>query len=965
MTTRRQTESAVNAALAELLQGMLPGCEVRGGRTPAAAGRPEGHPDVLITAAGRSPVVIAAGYGPDADPVADAGGWLGVGVAGEPRPVAAAVALRCRESIRKAGSLFFAWRDARLSYCILYESGARFPESGWLKGDIADLADLIAQAYAPQRAVDAAAALERGVDRVANVLDEMAAEWPGIGPDIAGLLGMSDVPQTRRLVGAVIADALIFQERLAGISDAVPPVDLVCGRYIRNPEQETLAAWGEILRVNYWDIFAIGRDILNRIPTAYTNRILRHLAFTIGEVNSAGGSCGHHLTGRIFRRLIAGRRRLATFYTLPPAASLLAGLAVSKMAGIDWGDSEAIGRLRIGDFACGAGALLSAAYEQIAARHAGAGGAPEELHPALMQEVLYGCDVMPMAVHIAGLTLAGRAPAVGFGNARLYTLAYGRQEDGNVRIGALDLLQSAAAMTRFNAGASAQRAGGAGAETAAPAIVDIPDAGFDLVIMNPPFAGNAKRRDADGNVRNAAFAAFGAEIGDQDDMAARLTELARDSCYLGQYGLSSAFAAIADRKVRPGGVIALLLPLNALNGASWAKFRRLIAGRYTDIAIVSIAANSVDLSFSSDTGTAECMVIARRLVAGEEPTERAQFISLRRRPRNFAEAREIVNVVLGRAEVRNLEDGPLGGMPIYLGDALGGEILNAPLVDHENSWRMGRLADAGLAQVMHSLAGGRLRLPDTAAAYDIPMTGLSEVGQLGVHDSYLTMASFGGPFVKEPPAPAANYPSLYSHSAGRETRLICEPDSQLRVRPGMESRALELWATAGRAHLNRDFALSSQALAVAFTERKSIGGRAWPNISFPDERFDYAFTIWGNSTLGLLCCWWHSIRQPASLAGMTRRVIPTLPTLDLRALTDGQLATAQAIFDEFRDQELQLAYLADADANRALLDRRVLCDLLGFDDGAYQGVRRLAARWCAEPSVSGGKKRPAWARFAT
>ena len=50
--------------------------------------------------------------------------------------------------------------------------------------------------------------------------------------------------------------------------------------------------------------------------------------------------------------------------------------------------------------------------------------------------------------------------------------------------------------------------------------------------------------------------------------------------------------------------------------------------------------------------------------------------------------------------------------------------------------------------------------------------------------------------------------------------------------------------------------------------------------------------------------------------------------------------------------------LADADANRALLDQRVVCDLLGFEESVYQGVRRLAAKWCAEPSVNGGKGRP-------
>ena len=85
--------------------------------------------------------------------------------------------------------------------------------------------------------------------------------------------------------------------------------------------------------------------------------------------------------------------------------------------------------------------------------------------------------------------------------------------------------------------------------------------------------------------------------------------------------------------------------------------------------------------------------------------------------------------------------------------------------------------------------------------------------------------------------------------------------------------------------------------------------------------------------------------------------------LDFRALSDEQLGTAEAIFDEFRDKDLKPAYLADADHNRALLDRRVVCDLLGFDDGVYEAVRRLAAKWCAEPSVHGGKARPKSAKF--
>ena len=85
--------------------------------------------------------------------------------------------------------------------------------------------------------------------------------------------------------------------------------------------------------------------------------------------------------------------------------------------------------------------------------------------------------------------------------------------------------------------------------------------------------------------------------------------------------------------------------------------------------------------------------------------------------------------------------------------------------------------------------------------------------------------------------------------------------------------------------------------------------------------------------------------------------------LDFRTLSAEQLLTAEAIFNEFRDMELLPAYLADADPDRALLDRCIICDLLGFDEAVYRAVRRLAAKWCAEPSVHGGKPRPKNAEF--
>ena len=187
------------------------------------------------------------------------------------------------------------------------------------------------------------------------------------------------------------------------------------------------------------------------------------------------------------------------------------------------------------------------------------------------------------------------------------------------------------------------------------------------------------------------------------------------------------------------------------------------------------------------------------------------------------------------------------------------------------------------------------------------------------------------------------------------------PDSQLVVRQGMEDKAATVWADSGPCSYQSLISLStSQPLAVSIHRTKaSIGGVAWPNVNFDDMRFDYAFTVWGNSTLGIVV--YSGGTQVNNLAEDGNRpsaLSESLPVLDFRTLTDEQLSTAESIFDDFRDKDLKPAFLADADPNRALLDRRVICDLLGFDDSVYEAVRRLSAKWCAEPSVHGGKKRP-------
>ena len=965
----RQTEPNANNALGDILRGMLPGCDVRSENTRTFIDHPGRHADVLIAAAGRSPVVVEAEYEPAAEVEKDASERLGLRVKGALRTVEAVIALRYPKTVEDAYDLGLALVDTRLTYCVLHQDGSRFPELGWLDGSVGDLADLVRLVSVPQKAVEQAAdTLEQGIGQAANQLDEMANMRPNVTPVIARLLGMSDVPQTRRMACAIVANAMIFHQRIAGMHQEVKPLHLVCGPNVASPQREALAAWEDILRINYWPIFAIAKDILEQLPGDAATGILRELLETAQEVEATGVDNAHDLTGRIFQRLIADRKYLATFYTLPSSAALLARLTVTKMEGVDWADPEAIGRLRIGDFACGTGALLSAVYEQVASRHERAGGDSAALHPLMMEEVLYGCDVMPSAIHITGSTLSGMRPNVGFNQSRLYTMPYGRQKDNTVKIGSLELLQTSTALTLFNTSDPALRTGSVGEETAAQIHVDIPDANFDLVIMNPPFTRATNHEGAHADITNPAFAAFDATPADQTEMGGRINQLGKDSCYHGNAGIASAFAALAHKKLKAGGVLALVLPLSATAGLSWQGFRETLAKNYTDLTVLSIAASDNDhLSFSADTGMAECLIVARKLKQSEVTTgtARGHFVSLGRRAQGFAHAGSLAINVPNPERARRVEDGPYGGTALMVGDELAGESMTVPVQTDGASWGAVRLSDLSLAQTAFALSQSKLWLPGSHSALDVKVVPLNKTAKLGLVDRDITGPRPRGSFEKITPTPTATYPSLWNHDAKNETRMDCEPDSQLRVRPGMEEKAAIAWATASRAHINRDFRFNSQPLTTAFTEQQSIGGRAWPNVRFPDDRFDYAFTLWSNSTLGLLLYWWHSNRQHSGRGTTTIRNVESLPVLDLRAFNEEWLRTSESIFNELRDMELKPAYLSDADPNRALLDRRIVCGLLGFEEETYVAVRHLAAKWCAEPSVHGGKERPKGARLVS
>ena len=593
-------------------------------------------------------------------------------------------------------------------------------------------------------------------------------------------------------------------------------------------------------------------------------------------------------------------------------------------------------------------------------RYERAGGNPAEIHREMMQNVLHGFDVVPAGVHITGSTLSGAQPTVPYKDSLVYRMPYGALKTGEVATGSLEYLVSGAQITHSNYTNPAIAMGSQGARTSSSVMADAKNGSFDLVIMNPPFKSNTSHEGNEPDVANPAFSGLEGKEEEADAMSERAKRLARGTCAQGNAGLATLFAALAHLKVKPGGVIALVLPLSVSAGQAWTKFRETLAQQYTDVTVLSIANTKTRMSFSADTGMAECLIIGRRLKEGEEPS-RAVFCSLRERPNNYAQATALATVLnRGPERIRSLEGGPYGGTTISVGDDDYGQAVTTPPLSTGYAWPV-RTKDYSTAQTAYRLCQGELALPQLVETAGLPICPIQDFARRGiVHRDMIgnevtKKGKVRGPFDKHNPyTNDLPYPSIWNHSNKDELKIVCQPDCNLVPRQGEEDRASEQWeAYASRLHINAEFTFSSQALAVAYTDELAMGGSVWLNVVMHDQRQEQAVALFGNTTLGLLLYWWQSNRQQSSKARLTITNVPSLKTLNPTMLEDTQLDAAAAIFEEFRDTEFMPASRAHTDPKREELDRRVICDMLGFGEVFYDGVRRLSRSLCNEPVLIG------------
>ena len=195
---------------------------------------------------------------------------------------------------------------------------------------------------------------------------------------------------------------------------------------------------------------------------------------------------------------------------------------------LDWSDRDAILALKVADFACGTGALLSAVQRAVYRRHRRTGGNDADLHRDVMERVLLGTDILPSATHLTASMLSSTHPGIHYGKSLVEALPYGTDEVlssrrglplDEVYLGALDLLGKNLVQPML--GADWLDMGGLrmkGVEDLDEVDLPVTDESFDLVIMNPPFTRPTNHESA--TVPVPSFAGFDTSKTEQKAMSA-------------------------------------------------------------------------------------------------------------------------------------------------------------------------------------------------------------------------------------------------------------------------------------------------------------------------------------------------------------------------------------------------------------------------------------------------------------
>ena len=707
--------------------------------------------------------------------------------------------------------------------------------------------------------------------------------------------------------GLILTDTMIFHEVLAKANPKIKTLAQI--KPTSNVKKALESEWTKILGIDYVPVFRLALNILATLPASpVLDRQLRSLIDTAYDIAASYALLRHDLMGRIYHQLLLGKlvKYYATLYTSIPAARLLARLLVSLPSKLrcdslppKFGEEN----LKVVDLACGSGTLLSAVYKEIDAKHRvdAEKPSPAALHTFLVEDGLWGFDVLLHAAHLKTLTLFLHNPFAAVTRSKVYVLPLGVMgKPETAHLGSLDFLQSAkmSPESRLIGGAiGVQKVSISEQEAEAE---EIPK--FHLCIMNPPFT-----RSVGGNL---LFGSLPKE--ERKKLQKELSKLLKSKGLsgIGQAGLGGSFTFLADNYLKEGGRLGLVLPKAVLAGVSWRKIREKLLNNYHLEYVISSFEGPNNWNFSENTSLSEVLLVARK-VKKRKKKDYTIFVNLWTKPRSEIESIFIGSLLLDLYQSVKLHDiSNANASPYHLklhGKKIG-EAYSARLDDTDfGSYQF--FAQAELNRVVILLKQGTLYVPTEGIVGRIPLIPLSNfLDNIGPDRRQVHNAFRKGDRYRQ----SCTYCALWGYNYNLMKTIEQPPNVCLD--PKDNSLARQLWQESGNLLLLERAWLSTYRVLAAITTKEVLSNVWWPMRTkavhikdgvLSSENVRKILALWFNSTYGALLLFSIAEITRGAWVGFKKEPLSKLPVIDMSKLTMAEAKTLFNLYDEVRLQELK------------------------------------------------------------
>jgi len=743
-----------------------------------------------------------------------------------------------------------------------------------------------------------------------------------------------------RVASLTLANAMLFQEILSQTESTVKPLRKTLAS--SDPIREFEKQWKHISdKIDFAPIFKIAREILLCFPsTDETKKGLEELAEVSIKISMSRAALRHDLMGRIFHKLLADAKFFGAFYTKIPSATILLKLAIEEsQLPVDWSEADDVARLRIGDLACGTGTLLKAALASCADKHIDTAVSqgkipnPDRVHEGLIEDGLWGFDILGSAVHLAASALAMHDPRVRTKRMGLYAVPLGGRSN---RLGSIEFAKGwnlQVQRTLLGASIGAERATGESGEARSLVLPEL-----DIVTMNPPFTRSVYGNLLFGNVNTER----------REELQTELKKIVKTKHLSASItaGLGSVFVAIADKRLKSGGILALVLPKAVLDGESW-KPTRDIFKKYRILFIIG-SHQPGNWNFSETTALSEVMIILQKSTSNSS-TQETRFINIWRQPKNGLEAFDLVNQIRQATPARLDSSSGISGLSV--GQDKSCEVSSLDLVGNPDvPWSLPiSFCQTDLCRAAYQFTKGKIFLPGQGVIGDLSFVLLSDKMELGpdgrdIADGFSSSNS------------TTTYQAFWGYDSTLMTTLSQNPNACLSPlvvakagRPLRDSNLL--WSRAGCLMLAKEMWLTLNCVTSTMLPTKALSNVWWPTRwltgSESEKRaMEKRMVLWLNSTLGIFSMLMRRQETRGSWSKFPKNWYEQLPIPDLSSLDSNNLQLLDNVWDRVASVPLLPLPKIDVDPTRAIIDD-TFATILGTS--SFATLRNLLAK---EPILS-------------